>query len=79
MVIRHVRPVSEWTSAWLDSVVLEKNSMTQRKLTSIDARGGGLDALRTAAEERGVHLLLVEDENGEQIVAASAKPFIVLC
>lgn len=79
MVIRHIKPASEWTAAWLDSVVQDKNSMTQRKLTSVDRLGDGLDALRVAAQERGVHLLLVENEHGEQIVAASAKPFTVLC
>lgn len=79
MTIRHVAKPSDWIATWLDCVVTDKNSMTQRKLSSIHNRGESLDALRVAAQERGVHLLLLENEYGELIVTASAKPFTVLC
>ena len=31
------------------------------------------------AEAKGVHLLLVEDDHDEEIVAASVNPFKVIC
>ena len=55
------------------------NTMSQRKLTSIQKRAGGLDAVRTLAEGKGVHLLLLEDDNGDELIAASLKPFTVVC
>ena len=53
--------------------------MSQRKLTSIKKHAGSLDLVRTVAEGMGVHLLLVEDEEGNEIVAASMRPFKVIC
>jgi hypothetical protein len=53
--------------------------MSQRKLTSIEKHGGGLDLVKEVAEEMGIHLLLVEEEEGSEIVAASLKPFTVIC
>ena len=70
---------NEWTSRWLDSVADGSNTMSQRKLSSVEKRGGGLDAVKAAAEQKGVHLLLVEDDKGDELVAASVKPFKVVC
>lgn len=53
--------------------------MSQRKLISVQQRGGGLDAVKAVAEQAGVHLLLVEDDKGIELVAASKKPFNVIC
>jgi len=53
--------------------------MSQRKLSSVETRGGGLEAVKALARERGVHLLLLEDDKGEELVAASTKPFEVVC
>ncbi len=69
----------EWATAWLDSVADGSYTMSQRKLTSIQARGGSLDAVKALAEQKGVHLLLLEDDRGEALVAASTKPFEVIC
>lgn len=69
----------QWATEWLDAVANGSNTMSQRKLTSIEARGGGLDAVRAIAEQKGVHLLLVEDDQGNELVAASTKPFKVIC
>lgn len=69
---------NRWATDWLDAVAAGANTMSQRKLTSIQTRGGGLDAVQALAAERGVHLLLLEDDKGDQLVAASTKPFIVL-
>ncbi len=52
--------------------------MSQRKRTSIEARGG-LEAVKSLAEQKGVHLLLLEDDEGNALVAASTKPFQVVC
>ena len=37
------------------------------------------DAVRAIAEQKGVHLLLLEDDKGNELVAASTKPFKVVC
>lgn len=69
----------QWATSWLDSVADGSNTMSQRKLTSIEKREGGIDAVAALAQEKGVHLLLVEDDKGNEIVAASKKPFKVIC
>ena len=38
-----------------------------------------LDGVKALARERGVHLLLLEDDKGDALVAASVKPFKVVC
>ena len=68
-----------WTSEWLDGVADGSLTMSQRKLTSIDQRGGGMEAVRRMAEARGVHLLMLEDDKGDLLVAASMKPFTLVC
>ena len=68
----------QWAAEWLGSVADGSNKMSQRKLSSIQKRDGGLDAVIATAEEKGVHLLLVEDDQGNEIVAASKKPFKIL-
>ena len=68
-----------WASEWLDAVADGSSTMSQRKLTSIERRGGGLEAVKALAQEKGVHLLLVEDDKGNELVAASVKPFTVVC
>ena len=70
---------AQWASEWLDGVADGSNTMSQRKLSSIEKRGGGLEAVKTLAKERGVHLLLLEDDKGDELVAASTKPFEVVC
>ena len=70
---------ARWTAEWLDAVVAGESTMSQRKLTSIKKRGGGLEVVKAAAKEKGVHLLLLEDDKGNALVAASTKPFKVVC
>ena len=53
--------------------------MSQRKLSSVEKRGGGLEAVKALARERNIHLLLLEDDKGNALVAASVKPFEVVC
>ena len=67
-----------WITAWLDSVADGSSTMSQRSLSSIE-KHGGLGAVTVAALKRQVHLLLVEDEEGREIIAASKKPFKVIC
>lgn len=77
------RPNSEmatqWASEWLDKVADGTNTMSQRKLSSIETRGGGLEAVKTLAEQKGVHLLRLEDDQGNELIAVSVKPFEVVC
>ncbi len=70
---------SQWAAEWLDGVADGSHTMSQRKLSSVETRGGGLEAVKALARERGVHLLLLEDDKGEELVAASTKPFEVVC
>ncbi len=68
-----------WAQRWIDSVADGKATMSQRKLASIDRHGGGIEAVTMAAQARGVHPLLLIDDQGERLVAASKHPFKVLC
>lgn len=70
---------TQWAAEWLDGVADGSNTMSQRQLSSVEKRGGGLDAVVALARERGVHLLLLEDDKGNELVAASMKPFEVVC
>lgn len=79
MATKRKQPDSIWTDEWLDSVADGSSSMSQRKLSSIRTRGGGMNAVRAVARKKGVHLLLLEDDKGNELVAASLKPFKVIC
>ena len=68
-----------WTSAWLDAVADGSLTMSQRKLASVNARGGGVDAVKRVAEAKGVHLVVLVDDHGEELVAASRHPIRVIC
>lgn len=70
---------NQWAEEWLDSVAQGTNTMSQRKLSSINERGGGIDALRTVAKQKGVHLLQITDDKGNELIAASTNPFTVIC
>ncbi len=70
---------TQWADEWLGAVADGSNTMSQRKLSSVQERGGGLEAVKVMAEQKGVHLLLVEDDKGNELVAASTKPFKVIC
>ena len=69
----------KWATEWLAGVADGSNTMSQRKLTSIEKKGGGLEAVKAVAEAMGVHLLLLEDDKGDELIAASVKPFKVVC
>ena len=69
---------SQWAADWLDSVADGSNTMSQRKLSSVESHGG-LEAAKALAQQKGVHLLLLEDDKGNELVAASTKPFEVVC
>lgn len=72
-------PENPWTEKWLEAVADGSATMSQRKLSSIEKRGGGLKAVRALARKKGVHLVLLEDDTGTELVAASVKPFKVVC
>jgi hypothetical protein len=72
-------PESQWASHWLDSVAYGSNTMSQRKVASIDKRGGGLKAVKAVAQKEGVHLAFLADDKGNELVAASTRPFKVAC
>ena len=73
------KTADQWAAEWLDAVADGSNTMSQRRLSSIEKHAGGLDTVKAAAEARDVHLVLLEDDKGVELVAASTKPFTVLC
>ena len=72
-------PSEQWAADWLSTVADGSNTMSQRKLTSIEQHGGGLDVVRAVAKAKGVHLVLLTDDKGNELVAASTHPFKVIC
>lgn len=70
---------TDWAHQWLDAVADGSNTMSQRTLASVESRGGGLDAVRAVARAKGVHLVLLTDDKGTQLVAASTHAFKVIC
>ena len=75
----HPPDAARWAAAWLDSVANGSNTMSQRKHSSVERLGGGVEAIKIVAEQKGVHLLLLADNRGNELIAASTKPFKVLC
>lgn len=64
--------------AWIDSVAEGAATMSQRNLKWVEANGG-IAGLVEAARKRDVHLLRLTDDKGNELVAASQKPFLTLC
>lgn len=62
-----------WCESWLDDVANGASTMSQRKLTSIESLA------KKRARARGAHLLLLTDDRGDQLVAASRHRFQTLC
>lgn len=67
-----------WADEWLGAVADGTLTMSQRKLTTVEARGG-LDAMATVARRHGVHLAVLVDDHGDELVAASRHPIRVIC
>ncbi len=68
---------AEWLARWMDAASRD-GAMSQRKLSSIETRGGGLEAAAQAARSAGVYLVMLTDDKGEKLVAASCHPFQVI-
>ena len=75
---KETEKTNTWVTNWLESLTTGSSTMSQRMLSSIEHHGG-LDAAKALAKEKGVHLLLLEDDKGNKLVAASLKPFEVIC
>lgn len=73
----NTQDTNQCITEWLDGVADGYNTMSQRKLTSVKKKA--IAAVKAIAEQKGVHLLLVEDDKGNELVAASTKPFKVVC
>jgi hypothetical protein len=70
---------ADWIEKWLNAVAAGSGTMSQRKLSSFEKRGGGLATAKRLAEQRGLYLLVLEDEEGDEFLVASVKPFRVIC
>lgn len=68
-----------WTENWLASVADGTQTMSQRMLTRVEERPGGLKAVCAVAQAKGVHLAVFTDDHGVELVAASRHPIRVLC
>ena len=69
---------SEWTEQWLSAVAEGRSTMSQRKLASIETRGGGIKLVKAIANELHVHLVQLTDDKGNVLVAASKHRFKVI-
>jgi len=78
MKTKTAKTPQQWRDDWIVSVANGSNTMSARRLSSIEKRGGGLKAVAAAARKGKVHLVLFEDDEGHQVVAASNKPFKVV-
>ncbi len=72
-----VEAEARWLDRWMGAASRD-GAMSQRRLASIEAYGGGLDAAAEAARAAGVHLVLLTDDKGDKVVAASRHPFKVI-
>jgi hypothetical protein len=63
-----------WLARWMQAAS-RKSSMSQRKASAIQGKGGGLAA---AAKAAGTDLELLTDDRGVELVAASRQPFKVI-
>ena len=72
------RDPSEWARRWLSAVAEGRNTMSQRKLASIEKRGGGIELVKAMASKLDVHLVQLTDDKGNVLVAASKHPFKVI-
>jgi hypothetical protein len=68
-----------WAIEWLTGVADGSKTMSQRKLISVENHGGGLETAKAVAQSLDVHLLLLQDDKGVELVAASKKPFKIVC
>ena len=66
---------AKWNEKWFSSVADGSSTMSQWKLSSIESKGGGLREVAKVAKKKRIHLVLVEDDKGDRIVAASTKLF----
>ena len=63
---------------WVASVAAGEAKMSQRNLKWVEANGGS-NKLVEVAKRRGVHLVQLTDDKGNELLAASKDPFRTLC
>ena len=63
---------------WVNSVAEGAATMSQRNLRWVEANGG-IDKLVEVARQRGIHLVRLTDDKGNDLLAASQEPFQTLC
>ncbi len=75
----HDDEADHWANEWLQGVADGSRKMSQRKLTAVESRGGGIASVKRVAQAKGVHLLLLKDDQGVETMVASAEPFTTIC
>ena len=68
-----------WLARWLDGVKDGSATMSQRRLSAVEAKGGGMALVEKAARARKLHLLVLEEDRGVTLVVASVRLFRVIC
>lgn len=63
---------------WISAVASGAATMSQRNLKWVEANGGVVQ-LVDAAKKRGIHLIRLTDDKGNELFAASHHPFQTLC
>lgn len=63
---------------WVGAVATGSATMSQRNLRWVDSNGG-VDKLVEIARKRGIHLVRLTDDKGNELFAASQEPFETLC
>jgi hypothetical protein len=69
---------ASWAHAWLAQVADGSLTMSQRKLSSLEAHGG-VEEARAVAIRLGIHMAVIVDDKGEKLVVASNHPILVIC
>lgn len=69
----------QWATEWLTAVANGTLTMSQRKLSSVLAHAGNVETIREVAVRLLVHLAIVVDDHGDELVVASVHPIRVLC
>lgn len=71
--------ITEKTTQWLEAIASGELAMSQRKVSGMLKAEGSLEGLIEAASEKGVHLVRLTDDLGNDLIAGSCHAFEVLC
>lgn len=68
----------QWTRDWLSQVAAGASTMSQRRVKSVEEKGGGIPVVAAVARELGIHVVRLVDDRGNDLLAVSPHPFTVI-